>query len=303
MDLDGWWLLSNRMRPFPFLILPIAAAAKAHVSCQIPSAAGLSNTYDFSSLPQPVSLTHQLSTPPTTTTTHLRLILCGGEGDGLGLEEGVEETDQCPPQTTVCMRILNTKPNSEPEERTISVIPIAGSQIPGIDLPGQVTWAETPGICPDGKSDCMDLVGNFSGGEWNELVFFFFSFFKLSLPFLRDLTPCISGRERQKLTILMHCTTPADSLDAPTFLSYDANVLSLRWDTEHACPRSLDGEPDSPPGHPPKKSSFWGWFFFLFVLSLSPPALCLYILTHSLHAFSVQVPAWPTDLFGLGDLS
>ncbi|CDZ98266.1 Autophagy-related protein 27 [Phaffia rhodozyma] len=230
--------------------LALFANAQAHVSCVISKSAGLSNTYDLSLLGQDVhraGLTEP--TPPTQTLSTVRLILCGGEGKGLELEDGVEQADQCPLGTTVCLRVENIKLNSDPRSRTISVIPIAGSNIPGIDLPGQVIWGQHQIDCPQGQEKgkkCYDVIGNYTGGEWNN--------------------------HRQKLSIALRCVPSEQSEKEPEFLSYSDSVLSLIWRSEHACPKALDsddGSSDEGNSNKKRSSGFWGWFFFL--LLLVPP--------------------------------
>jgi hypothetical protein len=66
----------------------------------------------------------------------------------------------------VCLQIQNTKPNSTPPLRTLSVIPIAG--VPSLDS----TWTRNEIKCPEGTpkdtSKCYDLVGSLKGGSYNE---------------------------------------------------------------------------------------------------------------------------------------
>lgn len=68
----------------------------------------------------------------------------------------------------MCLQIQNTKPNSTPPLRTLSVIPIAGS--PSFET----TWEEKPITCPEGTpketKKCFDLVGTLKGGSYNESV-------------------------------------------------------------------------------------------------------------------------------------
>ncbi|KAL7415292.1 autophagy-related protein 27 [Mrakia frigida] len=234
-------------------ILPspsLAAAAEGGPSCLLSNLPSLSNSYDLSPLSELQLIEDTKKTPPTETTSRVRFKLCG-EGDGIGKEEGVDEEDQCPPNTFACLQIQNTSPKSTPPLRTLEVIPIAGNNIPSIDLPLDTTWSETSVTCSEGtpkKEKCFDLVGTMKGGMYNG--------------------------EPQSLAITLVCSSDPTS-SSPTFTSYVDNVLSLRWESPDACPRSGDGTSPPPPSNGGKGGGGMGFFGWLFLLLLFGPPIYL----------------------------
>jgi hypothetical protein len=88
----------SSMLPIPFLLclaalLPSPSSAADAPSCVV-SVPGSSKTYDLSSFSDLKTIESTQITPPTETTHRVRMKICGGEGEGLGKEEGVDDEDQ-----------------------------------------------------------------------------------------------------------------------------------------------------------------------------------------------------------------
>ena len=75
-------------------ILPSPSLAAEGPSCQLLNLPSPSNSYDLSPLSDLQLIEDTKKTPPTETTSRVRFKLCGGEGDGIGKEEGVDDEDQ-----------------------------------------------------------------------------------------------------------------------------------------------------------------------------------------------------------------
>ncbi|WVQ94861.1 hypothetical protein IAU59_001944 [Kwoniella sp. CBS 9459] len=190
--------------------------------------------YDLSPLSGVREVLKETSTPPTTTEARVKMELCGSEG--LGKEDGVADEDQCPPNTRVCVKLLNHKPSSSEPDRITAVIPI---------------W---PADAPDG-----DVFTTPMGKKGEEGVNIY-----------------VQGSEYagvpQHLNLTLLCDPNANAAN-PTLVSYTSGLLSLEWATPNACPRSSDDLPPSsppPPGSPPREGGgglgFFGFLKFLFWL-------------------------------------
>ncbi|GFZ50969.1 hypothetical protein JCM24511_08727 [Saitozyma sp. JCM 24511] len=179
----------RRGLPAFLLCLPLAAAW----TCDLTAS---SISYDLSPLSGLRRTGRDSSTPPSTSQARVELDLCG---EGIGVEEGVPEEDQCEPGTKVCLRMINHKPPHA--ERVISVIPFWTTSTPDDNV-----WTT-----PMGRKGQEGLKVWVEGPEY--------------------------AGTKQNLNLTLLCSTSATDPD-PTFVSYVPGRLSLEWATPDACPRS-----------------------------------------------------------------
>ncbi|OCF43670.1 hypothetical protein I317_02420 [Kwoniella heveanensis CBS 569] len=191
--------------------------------------------YDINPLSGVREVSKETPTPPTTSEAVVKMELCGSEG--LGKEDGVADEDQCPPNTRVCLKLLNHKPSSSDPDRITAVIPIWPADAPDGDV----------FTTPMGKKGEEGLKIYVQGSEY------------AGVP--------------QHLNLTLLCDRNANAAN-PTLVSYTSGLLSLEWATPNACPRSSD---DLPPGSPPPENGgtsgsgggglgFFGFLKFLFWL-------------------------------------
>lgn len=90
-------------------LVPSSASAADAPSCEL-SLPTLSNKYDLTPLSALQTIESTQKTPPTETTHRVRMKICGGEGQGLGKEEGVDDDDQVSTHLASSRFTLNTQP-------------------------------------------------------------------------------------------------------------------------------------------------------------------------------------------------
>ncbi|WWC91871.1 uncharacterized protein L201_006818 [Kwoniella dendrophila CBS 6074] len=186
--------------------------------------------YDLSPLQGIREVSKDTATPPTTSEAKVKMELC--EPDGIGKEDGVADEDQCPPNTKVCLTLLNHKPSASDPDRVTAVIPIWPADIPDEDV----------FTTPMGKNGEQGLKIYVQGADYAGV--------------------------RQHLNLTLLCSQ-SDTAPNPTFVSYTSGLVSLEWSTPDACPRSADS-PTAPSNGSSGKGglSFWGFIKFIFWFSI-----------------------------------
>ncbi|WWC72168.1 uncharacterized protein I206_106128 [Kwoniella pini CBS 10737] len=184
--------------------------------------------YDISPLAGLRQVSKDTPTPPTTTEARVKMDLCGPEG--IGKEDGMADEDQCPPNTRVCLTLLNHKPSASDPDRVTAVIPIWP-----IDIPDENVYTT-----PMGKKGEEGLKVYVQGADYAGV--------------------------QQHLNLTLICSQSDTALN-PTFVSYTAGLVSLEWATPDACPRSADS-PTIPSGGSSGSNGmgFWGFVKFIFWL-------------------------------------
>ncbi|WWC95211.1 hypothetical protein V866_002069 [Kwoniella sp. B9012] len=205
------------------LLLPLVASFQCSLTAS-------SIPYDLSPLRGLRQVSKDTPTPPTTSEAKVRMELCSPEG--IGREDGVADEDQCPPNTRVCLTLLNHKPSASDPDRVTAVIPIWPVDIPEEDV----------FTTPMGKKGEQGLKVYVQGGDYAGV--------------------------QQHLNLTLLCSQ-SDTAPNPTFVSYTSGLVSLEWATPDACPRSADS-PSAPSDGPSGSGiGFWGFIKFVFWLSIT----------------------------------
>ncbi|WRT70075.1 uncharacterized protein IL334_007069 [Kwoniella shivajii] len=208
------------------LLLPLVTP----FSCSLTAS---SIPYDLSPLKGIREDSKDTSTPPTTSEAKVRMELC--DPDGIGKDDAVSDEDQCPPNTRVCLTLVNHKPSASEPDRVTAVIPFWPVDIPEEDV----------FTTPMGKKGEEGLKIYVQGPDYAGV--------------------------KQHINLTLLCSE-SDTASNPYLVSYTAGLLSLEWSTPAACPRSLDS-PSAPSDDSPKSGGgsgvgFWGFIKFLFWFSI-----------------------------------
>ncbi|KAI5454565.1 type II membrane protein [Naganishia albida] len=162
-------------------------------------------------------------TPPSTNEAKVSMTLCGD--DTLPIDDKVAEEDQCPPNTKVCLTLLNHKSSSSESSRVTAVIPIWSLDTPEEDVK----------LKPRSKDEGLDITVD--GPEYAGI--------------------------RQQFELNLICAKDSAS-SSPEFVSYGDGKLVLSWETPSACEKALDGGEDSPaPGADTRTGGGGGFFHVL----------------------------------------
>ncbi|WVW86329.1 hypothetical protein I302_108371 [Kwoniella bestiolae CBS 10118] len=204
------------------LLLPLVTA----FSCSLTAS---SIPYDISPLSGLREVSKDTPTPPTTSEAKVRMELCNPEG--IGKQDGVADEDQCPPNTRVCLTLLNHKPSASDPDRITAVIPIWPADIPDQDV----------FTTPMGKKGEQGLKVYVQGADYAGV--------------------------QQHLNLTLLCSQ-TDTAPNPTFVSYTSGLVSLEWATPDACPRSADSPSAPSEGSSGSGMGFWGFIKFVFWLSI-----------------------------------
>ncbi|KAH8555582.1 autophagy-related protein 27 [Umbelopsis sp. PMI_123] len=165
------------------------------------------------SRPEGIQILTEMSTPPTTTKTEVKVNLCGP----LNRPEGADQ-DYCKAGAYVCRRVINVKDGNE---RVTEVQDIAG-EIEGSSLDSLLTLPENE---KDLSKNGVQYVITLKGGKVLD-------------------TP-------QSTKITMECDANgdknADPPTKPTVNSYTNGVLDLYWKTPFACATTeqIPNQPDN----------------------------------------------------------
>ncbi|KAJ9108956.1 hypothetical protein QFC21_000279 [Naganishia friedmannii] len=188
--------------------------------------------FDLESLSGLRTASKQTETPPTTNEATVSMTLCGD--DVLPVDDKIAEEDQCPPNTKVCLVLLNHKSSSTEASRITAVIPIWMLDTPDSDV----------SVAPRSREEGLDIT--VSGPDY--------------------------AGTRQQLELNLICGN--DAASTPELVSYSDGKLVVQWETPSGCESALEGGSDKTPdgedsgGSPRGGRGFFHYVFLTFWLSV-----------------------------------
>jgi len=188
--------------------------------------------YDLESLKDEHTVARERATPPTRELDSVRLSLCSD----LKHQDDIEEVDQCPPGTRVCLTKINRKVDSA--DRVVAVIPIAQTAT----LNPTYTKLSSP------KGVSIRLHGSLYPHPINTT----------------------DAQQSVNLTVL--CDTV---LGTPQFVSYNGAQLDLEWSAPAGCGFTGDDEDEGEgpekgeSGSGSGSLSSVGWFLLLLLVAFA----------------------------------